>query len=189
MFNSVKKIDKFIIKNNIIPKHICHSVTETISKSSDWAFHKWHNANTDSFSSFSEKELKVLDVDEELEGLLNPYIISALSLYHKSTKPDYTLCSQYSKIRFNRYEKGTLMREHFDHIYTLFEGNNKGIPVLSIVGTLNQSFTGGKFMFFGNHEIKMKTGDILIFPSNFMYPHKVTEILSGERYSFVSWAW
>ena len=37
-------------------------------------------------------------------------------------------------------------------------------------------------------EIKLKTGDILMFPSNFMYPHEVTECTKGTRYSFVSWA-
>ena len=37
-------------------------------------------------------------------------------------------------------------------------------------------------------EIKLTRGDILIFPSNFMYPHKVKDITEGERHSFVSWA-
>jgi predicted 2-oxoglutarate/Fe(II)-dependent dioxygenase YbiX len=37
-------------------------------------------------------------------------------------------------------------------------------------------------------EIRLKTGDILMFPSNFMYPHEVTECTKGTRYSFVSWA-
>jgi predicted 2-oxoglutarate/Fe(II)-dependent dioxygenase YbiX len=30
---------------------------------------------------------------------------------------------------------------------------------------------------------------ILVFPSDFLYPHKVCEVTSGERFSFVSWAW
>ena len=37
-------------------------------------------------------------------------------------------------------------------------------------------------------EIKLTRGDILIFPSNFMYPHKVKDITEGVRHSFVSWA-
>jgi predicted 2-oxoglutarate/Fe(II)-dependent dioxygenase YbiX len=32
------------------------------------------------------------------------------------------------------------------------------------------------------------SGDILLFPSNFMFPHEVKEITKGIRYSFVSWA-
>jgi hypothetical protein len=33
------------------------------------------------------------------------------------------------------------------------------------------------------------TGDVIIFPSTFLYPHKVNEVKKGIRYSFVSWAW
>ena len=37
-------------------------------------------------------------------------------------------------------------------------------------------------------EIKLLSGDILMFPSYFMYPHEVTDCTKGTRYSFVSWA-
>ena len=37
-------------------------------------------------------------------------------------------------------------------------------------------------------EVKLIRGDILIFPSNFIYPHEVKDITKGIRYSFVSWA-
>ena len=37
-------------------------------------------------------------------------------------------------------------------------------------------------------KIRLKTGDILLFPSNFMYPHEVKEVTKGVRYSFVRWA-
>ena len=37
-------------------------------------------------------------------------------------------------------------------------------------------------------EIKLKTGDILLFPSGIVYPHTVKETKKGIRYSFVSWA-
>ena len=34
-----------------------------------------------------------------------------------------------------------------------------------------------------------QTGDILIFPSNFMYPHRVEPVKKGIRFSFVSWVY
>ena len=79
------------------------------------------------------------------------------------------------------------MRTHYDHIQILFDGKLKGIPIISIVGLLNDNYEGGQFMCRGN-EIKLTRGDILLFPSNFMYPHEVREITKGIRYSFVSWA-
>ncbi len=33
----------------------------------------------------------------------------------------------------------------------------------------------------------LKTGDMIIFPSNFLYPHQVMPVTKGERYSIVSW--
>ena len=36
--------------------------------------------------------------------------------------------------------------------------------------------------------MKMGKGDIIIFPANFMYPHRITPITSGVRYSIVTWA-
>ena len=79
-----------------------------------------------------------------------------------------------------------MMREHHDHIHSLFDGQHKGIPVLSFIGILNDNYKGGDFII-RNKKIKTKTGDIIIFPSSFMFPHKVTEVTKGIRYSFVSW--
>ena len=52
---------------------------------------------------------------------------------------------------------------------------------------LNDNYEGGEFMIRGK-EVKLIRGDILIFPSNFIYPHEVKDITKGIRYSFVSWA-
>jgi predicted 2-oxoglutarate/Fe(II)-dependent dioxygenase YbiX len=68
----------------------------------------------------------------------------------------------------------------------MFDGENKGIPILSVVGLLNDNFTGGEFYVNGVN-MKLKKGDIIVFPSNFMYPHEVKTIKKGERYSYVSW--
>ena len=81
------------------------------------------------------------------------------------------------------------MKLHCDHIHTAFDGERKGVPILSIVGGLNNNYTGGKFIMWQKEYIKIDQGDILIFPSTFMYPHEVTKIEDGCRYSFVSWTW
>ena len=80
-----------------------------------------------------------------------------------------------------------MMREHYDHIHSIFDGQMKGVPIVSIVANLNEDYEGSEFYCRGK-EIKLKTGDILLFPSNFMYPHEVKEATKGTRYSFVSWA-
>ena len=37
--------------------------------------------------------------------------------------------------------------------------------------------------------IDIPPGAVLIFPSNFMYPHKVEPVTKGTRYSYVSWVY
>ena len=37
--------------------------------------------------------------------------------------------------------------------------------------------------------IVINKGDVIIFPSIFIFPHEVKKILKKERYSFVLWAY
>ena len=57
------------------------------------------------------------------------------------------------------------------------------------LGSLNNNYSGGEFIMFGDEYIKLDKGDIVVFPSNFLYPHRVEPVTNGTRYSFVSWVW
>ena len=94
-----------------------------------------------------------------------------------------------STVRFNKYDTDKQMASHCDHIYNIFDGERRGIPILSIVGVLNDSYSGGDFIMFEEEKIDINSGDILIFPSVFLYPHKVDPVTAGTRFSYVAWAW
>jgi predicted 2-oxoglutarate/Fe(II)-dependent dioxygenase YbiX len=97
----------------------------------------------------------------------------------------------FSPVRYNRYKSNTNMKLHCDHINTVFDGTIRGIPTLTILGLLNDEFKGGEFTLFDQEEdvIPLEKGDVIMFPSNFQYPHKVNSVTNGVRYSFVSWAY
>jgi hypothetical protein len=95
----------------------------------------------------------------------------------------------YSSIKFIRYLPGQEMTVHCDFIHSMFDGVRKGIPILSIIGHLNDDYEGGETYFFEDKKIDTKQGDLLIFPSSFLYPHYVTPVTKGVRYSYVSWVW
>jgi len=95
----------------------------------------------------------------------------------------------YTPIRYNRYCPGQKMKVHCDHIHTIFDGNVKGIPILSIVGVINDDYEGGEFIMWEKQEIKLPANSVLVFPSTFVYPHKVMPVKSGFRYSYVSWVY
>ena len=104
----------------------------------------------------------------------------------------FTSWNGYSQPRYNRYTKSDECKMHCDHIHSLFttaeDPDPKGVPILSLVCLLNDDFTGGEFVI-GEKTINLTSGDVVVFPSNFMFPHKVNTIKNGERYSFVSWVW
>jgi predicted 2-oxoglutarate/Fe(II)-dependent dioxygenase YbiX len=63
---------------------------------------------------------------------------------------------------------------------------------LSIIINLNDGYKGGDLIF-GDQKrnevkrISLKQGSVVIFPSNFLYPHKIEPVTEGERYSIVAW--
>lgn len=181
--------------DNWIPKNICNKSIKELSKDETWKQHQYHSfKNPDElFDQNGKKELDVcygnnLTYLQELHQL----IWKALEKYiviEKKGGDHFDGWVGFNKIRFNRYRNNQVMSKHIDHIHNLFTGERRGIPILSIVGVLNNDYDGGEFIMFDDYKIKFKAGDIIIFPSVFLYPHLVKPVTKGTRYSLVSWAW
>ena len=186
-------VNDYIMIQNLIPASLCRSlIRESSLPERKWFKHSWYNYGRDDSHSKKEKELDVIYATEEQFQQLLKYLKDAVQKYQKKYSREEgeignTWIHHISPVRFNKYKVGTKMRLHIDHIHSLFDGKLKGVPIISIVGLLNDNYKGGAFLCRGK-EIKLTRGDILLFPSNFMYPHKVKEITKGIRYSFVSWA-
>ena len=187
----MKTIEDYIYVENHIPVELCESLVDECNKK-EWKKHTWNNYMTGTESSESTKELDVMACTQEQQNKITPYLVKALEEYQikyswpgEKTQPPWL--SKFSPIRFNKYEVGNTMRTHYDNIHSIFDGKMKGIPIISIVGNLNEDYEGAEFML-RDKEIKLKTGDILLFPSGIVYPHTVKETTKGIRYSFVSWA-
>ena len=188
-------IKDYIKVFNVLDTKQCQNIL-SILKEYDWEKHKWNNYKTGKTSAEPTKELDITYPTKFLEKEMAKVISNALLDYqnffifnerNKDENLKYFLHKS-TPVRFNRYPTGTMMRKHYDHIHSMFDGENKGIPIVSIVGVLNDDYEGGEFVFNTNHKVKLKTGDLLIFPSNFLYAHEVKEITKGTRYSYVSWA-
>ena len=184
-------IKSYIYVKNHIPKEVCEALIKECN-TKIWEKHKWNNYASGETSSEPTKELDVMPCTKEQQAKITPYLVEALNKYQEKhsvpgEKTQAPWLTKFSPIRFNRYPVGTMMREHYDHIHSIFDGQMKGVPLVSIVANLNEDYEGSEFYCRGE-KIELKTGDILLFPSNFMYPHEVRETTKGTRYSFVSWA-
>ena len=185
------KLKDYIKVYNVLDKSLCNKIRKEIKKI-NWGLHVFYSDQDNAYKPKNEKkELDVSWDDIKTKKLLTDKVWKCIHQYIMvDFKNDYfTSWAGFTNIRFNRYRKGKLMARHCDFIKDMFDGNRKGIPTLSIVGLLNDDFEGGEFVMFDNDIIKLKQGDVLIFPSTFMYPHKVSSIKKGVRDSFVSWVW
>lgn len=188
----MEKVADYILVTNVIPRQVCQDILQEI-KGNEWSTHSWYTYAGNNYHSEQEKELDTQPTTQALQDRLAPYILQAMQEYmikfgNQKDEKIRSFVKTFTPIRFNRYLPGTMMREHYDHIHSIFDGQHKGIPILTILGALNDGYEGGELVFFGHHEIKFQAGDIMIFPSNFMYPHEVKELKKGERYTFVGWA-
>jgi len=191
----MKNIKDYILHlDNWIPENICKKTIEELSDNNIWQIHTY--ADNKTFIPKSKNGNKELDIcyGNDLTYLkdLHEFTWKALEKYiviEKLSGEAFNGWKGFSQIRFNRYSKNQIMSKHCDHIHSLFTGEIRGIPILSIVGLLNDDYKGGEFIMFDDYEIKFKSGDLIIFPSIFLYPHLVKPVKQGTRYSFVSWCY
>jgi len=185
-------LDNYVLKlSNFIDKKTCEEILKEIKKLK-WEEHFFYDVKENKNINVSgEKELEFAYTKSMNTEILMKKIWEALNEYvvKKHNFKWFLGWKGYSYVKFNKYSKNKEMALHCDHIHSLFPGEPKGIPILSIVGVLNENYTGGDFIMFKNKKIKLLQGDVIVFPSNFLFPHKVTEVKSGERFSFVSWAY
>jgi predicted 2-oxoglutarate/Fe(II)-dependent dioxygenase YbiX len=187
--------DLIHVKKGAIPSEVCDSIVSQIKKQ-PWHKHVWydygknaHDVREKNIELTSGKELDVQACTIESQEILTDFITTELTHYIKkycevNLKPVY----KFSSLRFNRYSAKQTMIPHIDHIRSLFDGEEKGIPVLSVIINFNNDYKGGELFFWDEHIIPLSKGDIVVFPSLFLFKHGVKAPTEGTRYSAVCWA-
>ena len=184
--------DLIHIERGAISPDLCDYIIKDI-ETREWQKHSWYSFDGE-FHSEETKELDVQNITSELQSSLLPVMNQVGTSYakkysYKQTYRTQTIMTMFSPIRFNRYSNGQIMRQHHDHIHSLFDGVDKGIPILSFILNFNDDYEGADLYFWNDYKIPLGKGDVVIFPSLFLFPHGVTEIKKGVRYSGVAWSW
>ena len=202
------QLRNLIAKQNIIDEETCDSIVEK-SKDWNWMKHQWYSHQDQVSHTHDEKELDVVYSKDIPSYVHNTYMMHINQVWkeymhilpellqhgfnanaEESTEMNpFNMVKYWTSCRMNRYSEGTCMRPHYDHIHSIFEGEKRGIPILSVIGCLSDpsDYDGGQLIFWDDFEVKMEKGDIILFPSNYLYPHQVKEVTRGERHTFVSW--
>jgi len=145
----MKTIKDYISVKNIIPTEVCEELIDECNKK-DWQKHTWNNYAEGTTLSEPTKELDVMPCTQEQQNKITPYLLKALEDYQikvsvPGEKTEGLWLTKFSPIRFNKYEVGTMMKEHYDHIHSLFDGKRRGVPIVSIVANLNTDYEGAEF--------------------------------------------
>jgi len=148
-------------------------ISEKIDKSA-------RNVGMYSLSNFNEKSLTMVHWSSILTNVFHEKIlkyINELKIYANVNIND---------IQILKYKVGGHYKIHVD-------SGPKVFRTLSLIYLLNDNYEGGNLCFAlpntnVTFDIPKKNNTLIIWPSNFMYPHAVTPVTKGERYSVVAWA-
>lgn len=121
-------------------------------------------------------------------NLLHKYFKFYIQKYHIDLNllPNLISPTHVNDITLLKYEKGGFYRYHTDS----FHDNPR---TFSCILLLNDDYEGGYLNFMdtdgtGEYKIEVKPNRMIVWPSNFMFPHRVAPVTKGVRYSVVSWA-
>lgn len=174
----------YIHQETILSRDFCQEAINSLNNLR-WESHTWYGTENGSERKLVNRKDFSVTYDLMLQIEIKDKLFDACESYFKKHPQSY--CSECSVLRFNKYSIGESISSHVDHIHGLFE-DKKGIPILSMVGLLNDDFDGGEFMLC-NQKVDLKAGDVLIFPSIFLYPHEVKPVTKGTRYSWILWGY
>jgi predicted 2-oxoglutarate/Fe(II)-dependent dioxygenase YbiX len=177
MSNSPILLDYIQYHTNVIPPEFCEEIIITVSEREQWADgtvdknkleRKIRNVCTVNLIDWPELDHRLYEILHNLsEGYIHNF-------------PDASVTSD-EGYQVLRYEIGQFYKTHVDH----HPGANR---VLSCVVGLNDEYEGGEFCLWdGAVKYTLGKGDVLFFPSNFLYPHSVEKVTSGVRYTIVTW--
>ena len=178
------------IYKNRVDDNVRKEILQQQSSSNEiWKEHTWTNGQ-DEIIKFQEREPEVCDASNipNTPILMNIVWNTIQEYIRELNVPWFASWRGHTLVKYIRYPADTSMDMHVDFIHSMFDGERRGIPILTVVGLLNDNFEGGEFNLIGIDQ-EIKAGDIMIFPSTFMYPHEIKVITKGCRHSFQSWVW
>ena len=183
-----KSLEDYIFTmDNIVPSELCDRILEEYNECSFWTPTSVGTGNVDD----RIRNCDIISISEQI-------VIEKNFDIRKKIDEDFYLCASRAINEYRnlfpevaseidtgygllRYKEGQFYVQHTDS----FKSQQRSV---SCSFMLNDDYEGGEFAFFDREiVIKGSKGSIVMFPSNFMYPHEVMPVTSGTRYSIITW--
>jgi len=187
-------LDKYIkVFNNVMPNVVLENLIKICKESPN--FQQASIIGNDSKNVLDTKirktftwEMKNIGIKSLTEvhwtNFLYNVFNNSIDSYLKNIDVESNWCV--SEVQILKYSVGGYYKFHVD--------NALSIPrTYSCILFLNDDYEGGDLVFKfpgedNEYKIKTKRNSVVVWPSNFLYPHSVKPVTKGERYSVVAWA-
>jgi len=179
-------VDYITVFEDVLSVDQCDKIVSTYKDSLHWKPALTTGDVRDNNQSSSKRKCDTISLSS-LTGIQDKYIDEQLYTVYSKCMHEY--CSTVSDLSVEEDEGYMLLRyttggEYIQHV-DAGKSNNRS---LSAIIALNDEYEGGEIEFFGGaHKIRLNKGSAVFFPSTFQYPHRVTPVTSGVRYSVVTW--
>jgi len=154
------------------------------NRNSDPTSYKSDDRDCDSVCITRRKELS------ELDGRIHKTAGFSLGCYLEAQ--GYAMANIDSGYDILRYREGQKFVPHVDATPASTASSPTGHQAkdrqLTLLAYLNEDYEGGE-LFFPSHNLTLrpKAGDVVVFPSNFAFPHEAKPTTKGERFVVVTW--
>ena len=181
--------DYIIVVKNAVPEELCDRIVNQYKNSKEWnigAIGQKYDENLRNCSVIRISAPSIIEINPEARKSIDDDIFNFLSKTIVKYSEVFPNCifSQDSGYDLLKYEEGQYIKEHID------TGTGEGTTprLISCSIALNDDYEGGEFAFFKERVIhRLGKGDVIMFPSNFMYPHEILPVTEGTRYSIITW--
>jgi hypothetical protein len=183
------KLEDFIhVFDSIVPIELCDDILSEYSNSTEWTgseigAENIENKNIRNCFSISLSSENTISKNYKMRKKIDDNIFECA----KNVMEKYQDIHETFKINIDtgydllKYHEGNFYIEHTDS----FKYQQRSV---SCSFQLNDDYEGGEFAFFGRQMmIRSGKGSVIIFPSNFMYPHEIMPVTKGTRYSIITW--
>ena len=185
---SKKSLEDYIFTlDNVVPNELCDRILKEYRDCSFWTPTSVGNGNVND-------QIRNCDTINISEGI----VLQKNFDVRKKIDEDFYVCAsrainEYRKLfpevgseidtgyGLLRYKEGQFYIQHTDS----FQQQQRSVSCSFL---LNDDYEGGEFAFFDREiVISGSKGSIVMFPSNFMFPHEIMPVISGTRYSIITW--
>ena len=188
MLNLKKEILDYSLKiENIMKKPLINLINEVIYNDEHWLQGEVKGGLVEDIrsvkvKSFEESEISASVSKRIIFNELKIFTNQIEQIYKEEVSSFYfSVENNFQFLLYNKDIKG-----HYDFHTDYHKQEPRNLTILVGLNSKDE-YEGGELFIQNQEGIRLHTGDVVCFPSNFLYPHKVSKVTNGERKVLVIW--